>query len=285
MQRLRAHFARRSGKRRLGAAFLAVFGGLWLVIEPAGLFFPHAFKWGWRGYGALLLASAVAAVVRARPRDNVVRSIPPTDVTVAIRVGDVLEQAGNVIVGTNDTFDTQFDTEVISRASVQGQLLERVFGGDRGDLDRQIDASIGGVTGVEDAHKRFGKSMRYPIGTVAVVRCPAGRYFLPAFTRMSSALPAHVQATIEDLQIALGGAWKAINAAGQREPVHAPIVGSQLARLGVSRTLLAQMLILSFIAATRSGGPSSLTIWVAPQDRDVVDMVVLDEWLRGLCAV
>jgi antiphage defense system Thoeris ThsA-like protein len=232
-----------------------------------------------------VLASAVTAVVRARPRNAVVRSIPPTDVTVAIRVGDVLKQSGNVIVGTNDTLDTQSEAEVISRASVQGQLLERVFSGDRDELDRQIDASICDVTGVEDTHKQFGKTARYPIGTVAVVRFGGARYFLPAFARMSATLPAHGQATIEDLQVALASTWKAINAGGQREPVHAPIVGSHLARLGVSRTLLAQMLILSFIAATRSGGASSLTVWVAPQDRDIVDMVVLDEWLRGLCAV
>jgi Thoeris protein ThsA, Macro domain len=166
----------------------------------------------------LVLASAVTAVVRARPRNAVVRSIPPTDVTVAIRVGDVLKQSGNVIVGTNDTLDTQSEAEVISRASVQGQLLERVFSGDRDELDRQIDASIGDVTGVEDTHKQFGKSARYPIGTVAVVRFGGARYFLPAFARMSATLPAHGQATIEDLQVALASTWKAINAGGQREP-------------------------------------------------------------------
>jgi len=285
MQRLRAHFGRRSGRRRLGAAFLVVFGALWLIVEPAGLFFPDAFKWGWPGYVALVIASAVAAVYRARPLGRISRSLPPTDVNVEIRVGDVLAQSGNVLVGANDTFDTQFEDEVISRASVQGQLLERVFEGDRDELDRQIAHSVAQVQGSPDHEKRFGKSVRYPIGTVAVVRRASDRYFLPAFTRMSSTLPAHVDSRIQDLQIALADTWQAINVAGQREPVHAPIIGSHLARLGVSRTLLAQMIVLTFIAATRQGGPSSLTIWVAAQDRDIVDMVVLDEWLRGLCAV
>jgi hypothetical protein len=284
MQRLRAHFARRSGRRRLAAAFLAVLGGLWLIVEPAGLFFPHAFKWGWRGYLALVLASGVAAIIRARPRDAVIRALPPTDVTVAVRVGDVLDQDGDVIVGANDTFDTRFEDDVISPASVQGQLLAGVFGGDCAEFDGQISHSLANVAGTEDADKQFGKRVRYPIGTVAVARRGNTRYFLPAFARMSAALPAHVGATIEDLQVALACTWRAINMAGQREPVHAPVVGSHLARLGVSRTLLAQMIILSFIAATRSGGPSSLTVWIAPQDRDIVDMVVLDDWLRGLCA-
>jgi hypothetical protein len=43
------------------------------------------------------------------------------------------------------------------------------------------------------------------------------------------------------------------------------------------------MIVLSFIAATRAGGPSTLTVWISPPDRDVVDLLVLDEWLRGLC--
>jgi hypothetical protein len=283
MRHLRAHFARRSGRRRFFAAFLVIFGGLWLALEPAGLFFPNTFDWGWGGYLALFGLSAAAALFHARPREVITRALPPTDVTVAVRIGDVLAQEGNVIVGSNDTFDTQFEDEVISPASVQGQLLARVFEGDRTDLDRQIDESIARFSGTRDATKHFGKDVRYPVGAVALVRRGRTRYFLPAFAKMSAGLPANVRATLEDLEIALARTWQAINAAGQREPVHAPIIGSNLARLGVSRTLVAQMIILSFIAATREGGPSSLTVWISPNDRDVVDMVVLDEWLRGLC--
>lgn len=284
MGHLRAHFRRRSGRRTLAGAFIASFGAIWLLLEPAALFFPHAFRWGWSGYLTIVIASAVGAMILARPKTSVARSLPPTDVNVAIRVGDVLQQDGNVVIGANDTFDTQLENDIISPRSVQGQLLQRIFTGARIELDRQIATSIAGVTGTEDPAKQFGNRVRYPIGTVAVVRHGNSRYFLPAFTHMSATLPAHVSCTIEDLQVALAGTWRAINAAGQREPVHTPIIGSHLARLGVSRTLLIEMIVLSFIAASRSGGPPSLTIWIAPADRDIVDLLVLDEWLRGLCA-
>lgn len=284
MHSFRAQFGRRSGQRLFGASFLAAFGTLWLVVEPASLFFPHVFTWGWPGYLVLILASVAIATYRSRPRDSISRPIPPTDVSVNVRVGDVLDQTGNVIVASNDVFDTEFAEEIISPASLQGQLLVRFFNGDHTELDREIAPSLANAQGEEDVDKEFGKRIRYPVGTVAIVRREHTRYFLPAIARMSSCYPAHVTASIDGFEAALAKTWSTINAAGQREPVHAPIVGSHLARLGLSRTLLAQMIILSFIAATRKGGPPSLTLWIAPQDRDNVDILELDQWLRGLCA-
>ena len=117
MDRYVAHYRRRSTRRRLFAVFPAVFGALWIALEPAGLFFPDAFDWGWPGYLALLAASAALAIFYARPRDEIARALPPTDVKVTIRVGDILEQNGNVIVGSNDAFDTQLEDQVISANS------------------------------------------------------------------------------------------------------------------------------------------------------------------------
>lgn len=283
MRRMKAHFSRRSGRREFGFAFLSAFGLVWLVLEPLGLFFPGQLEWRWKGYAALIGLSVCWAVYRARPRTVIVRRLPPTDLQVAIRVGDVLAQTGNVIVGANDTFDTQFDEGVISRQSLQGQLLERIFNGDRTELDRQIEETLAGVPAAVDDTKRFGKARRYEIGTVARVSHGDTRYFLTAFARMSSDSPPRVRSTVEWLQVSLARLWNVVDAAGQREPVHAPVIGSHLARLGVSRTLLIQMIVLSFIAAESRS--ASLTVWVSEKDAEVVDMAELDEWLRGLCAV
>ena len=161
---IRAGLRLRSGRRRLRTAFIGIFGGVWLAVEPAGLFFPDEFQWGWAGYLGLAACSAVAAVYVSKPPTEISRSLPPTNVSVAVRVGDVLAQSGNVVVGAADTFDTQPEDDVISLASVQGQLLARSFGGDRAILDQLIGASIG--SGQTDGSKTFGKRSRYPIGTV-----------------------------------------------------------------------------------------------------------------------
>lgn len=240
---------------------------------------------GWGLLVALVVLSVIGALWRSRPRDRIEFRLPPSDVVIAIAIGDVLDQVGNVVIGSNDTFDTTLDEEIIHAQSVQGQLLQRVFNGNTKDLDEQIESSLVDRSPDPDPTKTFGKTDRYPIGTVAIVRKGGTRYFLPAVARMSTSTPPQTQATVEGVQMALTKAWEEVGRAGQREPVHAPIVGSNLARLGLSRTWLVQMMILSFVAVTKKdSGASSLTIWVAERDATVVDLAALDEWLGALCA-
>jgi hypothetical protein len=207
-------------------------------------------------------------------------------VTISIKVGDVLAQTGNIVIGSNDTFDTSLDDEIISARSVQGQLLQKTFNGNTKELDEQIRHSLVEQTCHRDERKTFGKVDRYPIGTVAIVRKGQARYFLPAIAKMSANTPPETRATVDGVQLALTKAWESVGRAGQREPVHAPIIGSHLARLGLSRTWLVQMMILSFVAVTKKeSGSSELSIWVAEPDAAIVDLAALDDWLKALCAV
>jgi hypothetical protein len=283
--RAKAHWRRRSGYRRLASSFAIIFGGLWLFLEPISLVFPDLFERSWGVLAILVGVSLIGGLWRSRPRESLEFKLPPSDLTIKIAVGDVLAQEGNVVLGSNDTFDTSLSNDIISPKSVQGQLLQRVFAGDIDALDGQISTSLAEVTPVADPDKTFGKTDRYPIGTVAIVAKGNARYFLPAIAKMSAGTPPHTRASVEGVQMALTKAWEAVGRAGQRDPVHAPIVGSHLARVGLSHTWLAQMMILSFVAVTKKdSGSSSLTIWVADGDAATVDLAALDDWLRALCA-
>jgi hypothetical protein len=264
---------------------MAVFGGCWLLLEPTTLVFPHFLGRSWGLLAGLVVVSASGALLLSRPRRHLEFRLPPSDLGISIEVGDVLGQQGNVVLGANDTFDTNLSGDIIHAASVQGQLLQRVFDGDLQDLDDQITTSLAGVVPVPDLTKTFGKTDRDPIGTVAVVRKGRTRYFLPAIASMSATKPPRTNATVDELQTALTRAWEAVGRGGQREPVHAPIMGSHLARVGLTRTLLIQVMVISFIAVTkRDSGSSSLTIWVAERDAIELDFAALESWLRDLCA-
>lgn len=283
--RAQAHWRRRSGYRRLASSFVIIFGGLWLFLEPVSLIFPDVFNHSWGVLVGLIGVSLIGGLWRSRPRQHLEFKLPPSDLSITIRVGDVLSQDGNVVLGSNDTFDTSLSDDIISPKSVQGQLLQRTFGGDIEALDSQIATSLAEATPIIDRDKTFGKTDRYPIGTVAIAARGNTRYFLPAIASMSASTPPHTRASVEGVQMALTKAWEAVGRAGQRDPVHAPIVGSHLARLGLSHTWLVQMMILSFVAVTKKdSGSSSLTIWVAENDVATVDLAALDDWLRALCA-
>lgn len=283
--RLRAHFSRRSGRKRLLASVAIAFGAFWLVLEPVSLVFPSLIEKNWPLFVGVVIVSIAAGFWRARPRNRLTIRLPPTDVSITIAVGDVLEQTGNVVIGSNDVFDSDLADDIISPTSVQGQLLKVVFKEDLKDLDRQIERSLSGIDYEVDTEKVFGKTKRYPIGTVAIAKQNDTRYFLPAIARMSAHHPPHTSATISGVQVALTETWRVIGQGGQRESVHAPIVGSHLARLGLSRTWLIQMMILSFVAVTKKeAGSASLTIWVAEKDASIVDFAALEDWLHALCA-
>jgi hypothetical protein len=263
-----------------------VFGGIWIFLEPVALIFPRLIDRNWGLFIAVVVISVLACLWRARPRNRLSFDLPPTGISINIEVGDVLDQSGNVVIGSNDVFDTTLEEEIINEASVQGQLLKRIWGGDVEDLDRQISQSLKGVDAALDPEKVFGKRYRYGLGTVPVVKSQNTRYFLPAIATMSALRPPHTSATIAGVQAALTEAWQTVGQAGQREPVHAPIIGSHLARLNLSHTWLVQMMVLSFVAvATKEGGSVALTIWVAERDSAKVDLAALDDWLHALCAV
>ena len=264
---------------RLLRRFLAVFGGIWLLLEPAALWKPKNLEWGWAGYLILAASSFAIAAAWAWPRRSITKRVALSDTKITIQVSDLLEQKGNLIIGATDVFDTELG-EVISPSSVQGQFQQRFFP-NVADLDSVLEGELAQVSGRIDANKTDGKNVRYPIGTVAVVDKEGNRFYLVAYSRMEANLKA--KSDICKLTSSLEQAWDAIRVRGQRRPVHMAVVGSDLSRTGLSRSLLIQLVILSFLDEERQENLTShLYIHVHENDYDDIDFVFLEDWLSGL---
>ena len=145
-------------------------------MEPAGLFFPEWFKWGWWGYGGLFLLSLLIAIALNLPRFSVSRSLPSPNTTVEIKIGDLFDEPGHLVMGANDVFDTELG-EVIKPSSVQGQFLTGVYYGDQKRLDAEIDIALEPLKTDKkrEPNKKKGKFWRYPIGTTLVLGSPDRR--------------------------------------------------------------------------------------------------------------
>jgi hypothetical protein len=240
---------------------------------------PADLRWGIRGYFLLTGISFFGALFWAWPRTAIVRKLPVTDTKISIAISDLLQQTGNIVIGCNDVFDTELG-DVISVKSIQGQFQTKIFP-EKEALDRAIKKDLRDVAFQSDNTKTRGKKDRYEIGTVAMIEARGNRYFLVAYTRMRNNM--RVDSDICSLSTALKECWKAIRERGQHEPIHMAIIGSAFARIGLSRALLVQFIVLSFLDAEKKESLTNhLTIHIHESDAEYIDFIDLEAWLSGL---
>jgi hypothetical protein len=200
-----------------------------------------------------------------------------TPSTIVILAGDLFaEQDAHLVVGFSDTFDTDTtDDMVINRRSLQAVAMRELFCGDRAALDRRLRAALRHVTPEARetrAAKRRGKLVRYPMGTVAVVRTNGRCLFAVAYSRMGNDLVA--RSSRPDLVRSVDNLWEGVRLHGQLRPVAMPLLGSGLARIdGTWPGELLTLVIESFAERCRSVRIcSELRIVIRPEDLARVDL-------------
>lgn len=208
------------------------------------------------------------------------------DVAVTIVASDLIEQESHIAVGFSDTFDTSItDDRIIHGASLQGQLLRQVYGGDTERLDRDLDAALAGVAPVSVESrwdKPHGKLARYPLGTVAVLGEPRRLIFAVAYGLMGNDLV--VSAPAEELWHCYTRLWDAVYRHGQRGALSVPLLGSGLARVDtLDRGNLLRLILLSFVSYSRQRLIChELRVVVLPSDVARVDLAGFGDFLRTL---
>ncbi|MFJ9245413.1 macro domain-containing protein [Streptomyces sp. NPDC101776] len=221
------------------------------------------------------------AALRARHGAELLRHrvpLPGQRADVVLVRGDLFEQTDcNLVVGFTDTFDTETEQDiVISRDSVQSQLVERLFGGRRRLLDEKLKAGLRTVraVGTESARaKPRGRRVRYPVGTTIAVPVDGRRIFAVAYSRLGNDLVA--RSGDEDLRAGLDNLWASVAVHGLFRPVAVPLIGSGLARVtDLDRSQLVGLIVDSFIAACRRypALTPELRVVVRPEDLASTDL-------------
>jgi len=261
--------------------FLLVFGAYWLLFEPVALCFEKLQGLGWWGFISINILSLVTTPLIFWPKKAFSVSLPDSSTRIAISISDILEQKGSIVIGTSDTFDTELG-EIISPNSLQGQFLTRVYQSDRETLDRDISDALENVEATSDQTKTYGKTDRYPIGTVACVQRNSSRFFLLAFNKML-ADKKRVQTDIRNLWMCLYQCWNVIREKGHHNDIHIPVLATKFGRSGLSFNLIIQLIITSFVIALREEGIApSLTVHLNKDDAKEVDFIALWGWLDCL---
>lgn len=261
--------------------FLFVFGACWLLFEPAALCFTQLQGLGWCGFIGINVLSLVATLIIFWPKKTFSVSLHDSSTRIGISVSDILDQKGSIIIGASDTFDTELG-EIVSPKSLQGQLLTKVYDSDRNLLDSDITKALQNISATPDPTKAYGKTDRYPIGTVACIQRNSNRFFLLAFNKMLSD-KKRVQTDIQQLWMCLGHCWSSIRENGHNNDIHVPVLATKFGRSGLSFNLVIQLIITSFVFALRKEGIApSLTLHIYKGDSKEVDFVALKGWLDCL---
>jgi len=230
-----------------------------------------------------LVVVAVAlgfATYRSWPRP-VEQQYSRPNTKIRILTGDLFDQDANLVIGMTNTFDTAVP-RVISKTSVQGQFLERVYSSDTAALDADLDHSLSDVATTGSMNK-VGKCETYPLGTIAVIQDNRRHYFCAAYTEMNERNEA--QGTVPGVWRCLENLWDEVRARSNGDPVAMPIIGGGQARM--SQVLPAQdsirLIVLSFLLASRDR-PVCERLDIVVRDRDVrtLDMLELQAFLTSL---
>ncbi|WP_030454119.1 macro domain-containing protein [Herbidospora cretacea] len=282
---LRGIFWTPRGRRQFAAQSLIAFGLISAIVQFTGQVFGVKFDHPAMVTGISLAVCVIYGVVQSFPRTQTTAEFRHPDLSITVRVGDILSIESDLVVGFCDTFDTDTsDNIVINRKSLQGQLLHQLYDNDRGRLDKELDQALSGVQPVfvEPSTAKRGKLERYPVGTVAVIGSPDRRIYCLAYSRMSNTLLA--ESSIDDLWLSLSRLWATIADRGQLNSVAIPIIGAELARVStLDRENLLKVIILSFAAQSRVRPICrELTVVVRPSELDKVDMLEVRAFLGAL---
>ncbi|MGQ4331777.1 macro domain-containing protein [Streptomyces hayashii] len=283
---VRTLFGTRLGLTTAGRACAVRFGLLSGAVQLYLAFWPDSALPRATALLILLGLSLAGGILGSWPRTQVSHEFLHPEFRVTVKVGDLFEQPGHLVIGSNDVFDTDTrDDLLIVPRSVQGQFLHRVYAGDTARLDDDIEAALAGVppVRVEDrAAKRAGKLARYPLGTVAVLGPPHRLCFLSAYGSMRNDLT--VRSGPDQIWNSLETLWQMMHLHARREAVAMPVIGSGLARIdSMDHASLLKLILLSFVTRSRrSVICKELTIVVHAEDYVRVDMLELAMFLRTL---
>lgn len=261
-------------------AFVQSFGVLAMGLGMFDVLFPNTFGLKYYGLFFLSTTSLIWAIIKTLPKHRISREFLSPDTKIVVKVGDLFKEKTNLVIGMNDTFDTE-KGKIIKPKSIQGQFLTKIYADDREKLDSDLSFALKKCHSERDAKKTQGKNLRYSIGTAITLSVGNKKYFCSAYSFMDNKLKA--QSNISSLTESLDKLWKEIRATGAYEKVSMAVLGSDLARIGnASHSNLIKLIISSFILASREEKiTNQLTIVIHENNLRKVNMFDVEDFLQN----
>lgn len=249
------------------AKLLATVGALYLFMEILDFFGIYT-KDQYSTFALLpMIGFAIIYVVATRrPITRISYKAPGKDFVIEVRIGDLFEGSNDVVISTNTTFDTSFADGLISTDSLQGQVATRFFQSNTDEIDRQLEADLAHLEGIPKEDAR-GKSMEYPIGTVARVKGHGRTFYFLAMSRLNAEGTAST--TVREVEDALESLWAFILKNGELKDLSVPLMGTGRGRTGYPRKKMSERIAQSFADGSQNQiFANRLSIVIRPEDAE-----------------
>ena len=271
----------RRSVRGLGRSFLGSLGAILLVERAVSLYWPQAA--GWLPWWIVISLPSIWAMWECRPIRFVKHRLKGRDVWIGIRIGDIFEIKGSLVVSTNSTFDTSISRGIISPDSLQGQFTSRYYDKEI-HLDQDLERALTDQEYEQLDDGRNGKTKKYRIGTVATIRPKEHTVYMVAIADMNEYGGA--AGSLDGVVESLAKLWYYIGERGEMQPIVAPVLGTGRARIQIEREEMIREIVGSFIAAcSERKFCEEFTIVVSENDylKHEMDLQEMGNHLRYAC--
>lgn len=257
---------------RSGAeSVLAIFGAFWLIIETLDFFKVYTRdQYGSYAFLIFLGLSVIGSIIARRPIRSISVEFPQQDFSVEVRIADLFEVSGAVMVSTNTMYEADVAGGKIAPDSLQGQFTARYFTGSQDELLGQIREGLKDVSGAPP----------YPMGTTLPINTHGKTFYFTAMAELNE--QGNARTTAEDVSKALDGLWRYVREAGELQELAVPVIGTGRGRLKLSRKKMIALIAESFVrTSTQTKFTDRLVIVVRREDasRFAVNLYEVKDYL------
>ena len=234
----------------------AVFGLAFLLAQSLDFFnIVDAEQFGVEHFIALVALSFTISFWEKRPVTSITVRSASKDYYVEVRVGDLLEADGAIVISSNEYYESDVAGGKISKDSLQGQFTLNYFAGNQTELSKKISEELA----------TLGLQAPFPMGTVIQIPTHGKIFYFLSMAHLNESGNAYT--SYDDLKASLKGLWHYVSTEGELQELSLPVLGTGRGRLKMSREEVVSIMVNSFKEASRDRKLTEhLTIYIREAD-------------------
>ena len=185
------------------------------------------------------------------------------DTKIIVKFGDIFKHDGWKAISVNNFFDSIVDDDLVSRASLHGQVINTFWSGDSEAWQTEVDSDLSEEI-FELVQRTKGNTRKYPVGTT-VSSSSRGHKFLFVVLGQTNVDNNVANAMTDDLIRSVRGMLSKARSVCAGQPLVIPLMGSGLSRVGIKRAILIDIILAVVFEETKKAKITDSIVLVLPK--------------------